>query len=439
MDKNCNIIKDLLPLYAESLLSPESEELVKKHLENCEECRAELKSINLNVNVPTPCDKAEKMKAFMLAMKKYKKLIITILYGWLLFVIMVITGFDTLDFFLNIGWMFPLGALGYILLRKSAFYRVPLVIVGYCFIYFLLGRIITFYGRPIDTILGFLFYILIFVVSALLGVTCASLIHSFLRRIPKQTVFKRIISVILALILLLASIYSFFAFIGNPFTGISSLLNAFDYISERFERSDYYIYKIRHDCVFEGTYIVYVKSISNKDINFQIKYSHNGKFQSCDYDKKYKSDDQTILSLKYAKEIDNALNKSDFSYEIVKTNSYYYFPYENSKSEIWINALKMEEFNAKEDYSLSALGKTNGVILIEVYSQNTNLNEAKKVYLELRKVLDELGIGFRILRINLVNPTSNYKESYTSICYEDITEEKIDGELKRLTKYQEIN
>ena len=63
----------------------------------------------------------------------------------------------------------------------------------------------------------------------------------------------------------------------------------------------------------------------------------------------------------------------------------------------------------------------------------------KKVYLELRKVLDELGIGFRILRINLVNPTSNYKESYTSICYEDITEEKIDGELKRLTKYQEIN
>ena len=439
MDKNCNIIKDLLPLYAENLLSLESEELVKKHLENCKECRAELESIKLNVNVPTPCDKAEKMKAFMLAMKKYKKLLITILYGWLLFAIMVITGFDTLDFFLNIGWMFPLGALGYILLRKSAFYRVPLVIIGYCFIYFLLGRIITFYGRPMDTILGFLFYILIFVASALLGVTCASLIHLILRRIPKQTIFKRIISVILALILLLASIYSFFAFIGNPFTGISSLFNAFDYISERFEGSDYYIYKIRHDCVFEGTYIVYVKSISNKDINFQIEYSSKGNFKSCDYDKKYKSDDQTILSLKYAREIDNALNKSDFSYEIVKTNSYYYFPYENSKSEIWINALKMEGFNIKEDYDLFTLGETNGVILIELYSENTNINEAKKVYLKLRDVLDELGIGFRMLRINLVNPTNNYKESYSSICYEYITEEKIDGELEKLIKYQEIN
>ena len=41
-NKNCNLIKDLLPLYIENLLSIESENIVKNHLENCEECREEL-------------------------------------------------------------------------------------------------------------------------------------------------------------------------------------------------------------------------------------------------------------------------------------------------------------------------------------------------------------------------------------------------------------
>ncbi|MBR2381609.1 MAG: zf-HC2 domain-containing protein [Clostridia bacterium] len=438
MDKNCNIIKDLLPLYAENLLSPESEELVKKHLDECEECRAELEGIKSSVNVHTPCEKAEKMKAFMLAMKKYKKLIIAIIYGWVLFATMVITGFETLDLFLNVALMIPFGAIGYVLLGKSAFYKVPLIIVGYSLMYFFLAGMIPLYGKTIGIITSILFYMLLFILPALLGIAAASSVHSIFKKRTKKIISKRIAAIILSLILVGSSLFIFFAFIGNPFIGFSSYINAMEYINERFEKSDYYPYKIRHDCVFEGTYIVYVKSFSNKDVNFQIKYTHKGKLQKCDYDEKYKSDDQTILSLKYARVIDNALNKSDFSYEIVKTNSYYYFPYEKSTSEIWINALKMEEFNVKDDYNLSALGKTNGAITVEVYSNRVNLAEAKKVYLELKYVLDELGIGFRTLRINIISTENNDKASFSSIRYEDITEEKIDGELERLTKYQEI-
>lgn len=39
MDKKCFIIEDLLPLYNEGLLSPETTEWVKEHLEECEKCR----------------------------------------------------------------------------------------------------------------------------------------------------------------------------------------------------------------------------------------------------------------------------------------------------------------------------------------------------------------------------------------------------------------
>lgn len=439
MDKNCNIIKDLLPLYVENLLSEESEELVKNHLENCNDCKKELESIKSNVNIPTPCDKSEKIKAFLLAMKKFKKLIFTIVYGWILFGTMVITGFDTLDLILNIAWMFPFGAVGYVLFRKSAFYRVPLVISISYFGYAFLGNMIPIYDKPLSMLTEILFYIILFSVSAFLGIIVAALVGLIIKKIPKQTLFKRIISIILILFLILASVYSFFLFIGNPFTGISSLINSIEYLDERFEGSDYYPYKIRHDSWFEGFYIVYVKSLSNKDINFQIKYNYNGKFHSCDYDKKYKSDAQTILSLKYARAIDTALIKSSFSYEIVYTNPYYYFPYNSSNSDQWASALTMENFNTKDKYDLLNLGKTNGVILIEVYSKSTSINEAKKVYLELKNVLDELGIGFRMLAVNLISTENDSKASFSSICYEDITNQKIDDEIQKLNKYQERN
>ena len=40
MTISCSIIRDLLPLYAEDLASPESGEAVRAHLESCESCRS---------------------------------------------------------------------------------------------------------------------------------------------------------------------------------------------------------------------------------------------------------------------------------------------------------------------------------------------------------------------------------------------------------------
>ena len=40
MKHECSIVRDLLPLYAEGMLSQESTAFVKEHLENCDDCRA---------------------------------------------------------------------------------------------------------------------------------------------------------------------------------------------------------------------------------------------------------------------------------------------------------------------------------------------------------------------------------------------------------------
>ncbi len=36
---NCNIIKDILPLYVDGVVSDDTKEIVEEHLEHCEECK----------------------------------------------------------------------------------------------------------------------------------------------------------------------------------------------------------------------------------------------------------------------------------------------------------------------------------------------------------------------------------------------------------------
>ena len=59
MKSDCNIIKDLLPLYAEGLLTKESVALVEAHLKNCKDCTAELSALKNNVSVREPTKREE--------------------------------------------------------------------------------------------------------------------------------------------------------------------------------------------------------------------------------------------------------------------------------------------------------------------------------------------------------------------------------------------
>ena len=52
MKLSCDIIRDLLPLYAEELASADSAEVVEAHLCECEGCRAELDALKKPVPVP---------------------------------------------------------------------------------------------------------------------------------------------------------------------------------------------------------------------------------------------------------------------------------------------------------------------------------------------------------------------------------------------------
>lgn len=44
MKNECSIIRDILPLYVENMVSEDTSEFVKEHLESCPACRAELEN-----------------------------------------------------------------------------------------------------------------------------------------------------------------------------------------------------------------------------------------------------------------------------------------------------------------------------------------------------------------------------------------------------------
>ena len=78
---NCNIIKDLLPLYVDNVCSKESKKLIEEHLKNCEDCQKVLILLKTNIKTHT-VDEEKSIKNFKkkLNIKIIKKATIIILF-----------------------------------------------------------------------------------------------------------------------------------------------------------------------------------------------------------------------------------------------------------------------------------------------------------------------------------------------------------------------
>lgn len=75
MDKiSCEIIKDLLPLYIDDVVSEDSKALVEHHLNDCDECRREAEKMKSNIAVPASKKAAAAVKNTLARAKKSARL-----------------------------------------------------------------------------------------------------------------------------------------------------------------------------------------------------------------------------------------------------------------------------------------------------------------------------------------------------------------------------
>lgn len=90
MNVSCDVIRDLIPLYVEDMLSKDSDQLVETHLEHCEDCRKLLEELN-QPNQAAADNSAKPLMKMKSALRKKKTLtialtfIFTLLFSAILF------------------------------------------------------------------------------------------------------------------------------------------------------------------------------------------------------------------------------------------------------------------------------------------------------------------------------------------------------------------
>ncbi|MGL5348879.1 MAG: zf-HC2 domain-containing protein [Peptostreptococcaceae bacterium] len=88
-DIKCNIVKDILPLYIDELVSDETKQIIENHLKYCDECVSYLKSMSDDMNIEVQVEKNEIDKKGEKIVKEIKKSQDRIKYTFIIFSMIV--------------------------------------------------------------------------------------------------------------------------------------------------------------------------------------------------------------------------------------------------------------------------------------------------------------------------------------------------------------
>ena len=94
MKNECSIVRDLLPLYAEGMVSPETASFMEEHLKDCEHCRNEYERLKAPCAVPAQNDAAPLlMLQKKMAAKRLRTIVLTAVFA----VALLVSAFAVLD------------------------------------------------------------------------------------------------------------------------------------------------------------------------------------------------------------------------------------------------------------------------------------------------------------------------------------------------------
>lgn len=175
--KECAIVKDLLPLHIEDMVSEETELFINEHLKECEDCRNELDILKSEAPVSTPEIISEnEIKPFRKAAKKLNRQ----LYGfsYMLIILFILLGFSYTaeEKMMYNSLIMPLvGAFSYATFKWQVIYKLPVLLVGVNIFAMIFGILSV---DPMSAVLWTLIYMLF----AFIGSLIAYLLHFAFRK-----------------------------------------------------------------------------------------------------------------------------------------------------------------------------------------------------------------------------------------------------------------
>lgn len=180
MKTECSIVGDLLPLYVEDLVSTETAEYIKEHLDNCPKCQAEFASLKEGAGVPKtenkPTPQINSTKPFQKIMKRMNRKFYTLTYSLIIFFIFLGFGWTGGENLMYNSLIMPIvGVFGYCVFRWKAVYKVPiLLLIIDMFVYLFKWVALDLYSTLIWTVIYSLF--------VLVGIAIAFLLHYATRK-----------------------------------------------------------------------------------------------------------------------------------------------------------------------------------------------------------------------------------------------------------------
>ena len=184
MKTECSVVRDLLPLYVEDMVSTETAQYINEHLKNCNECQAELANLREGAELSTveakPVTRSENAKTFKKMMKRMNRQFYSIAYAALIFLIFLGFGWTAGNNLMYNSLIMPIvGIFGYYVFKWKAVYKVPVLL--------LLIDLAIFAFQLIE--IGFadtLMWTMLYAIFVLVGVAIAFLLHYALRKEEKK-------------------------------------------------------------------------------------------------------------------------------------------------------------------------------------------------------------------------------------------------------------
>ena len=175
MRTECSLVGDLLPLYVEELVSPETAQFIREHLAQCPECQAGLDGMQ-GGTLPSAIERLvapreEESRPFRRAMKRLNRQFHSLAYSLIIFFIFLGFGWTGGENLMYNSLIMPIvGVFGYYVFRWRAVYRLPLLLL-------LIDGVLSLLGLVALDLYSTLMWTLIYSGFVQIGIVIAALLH----------------------------------------------------------------------------------------------------------------------------------------------------------------------------------------------------------------------------------------------------------------------
>ena len=177
--KECSIVQDLLPLYAENMVSKQTAQYIEEHLQDCKECQAELAELKEEgklSKIDAVATEQENGKPFKKMMKRMNRQFSMLTYTMLVFFIFLGFSFTAGENLMYNSLIMPIaGIFGYCVFRWKAVFKLPSLLL-------LIDLAVFAFQLVALDFAGTIIWTLIYSVFALIGITIAFLLHYAFRK-----------------------------------------------------------------------------------------------------------------------------------------------------------------------------------------------------------------------------------------------------------------